>query len=127
MNKHFLLIIVIVGLLGLLSCDDSSADVELIPESIHISPGATVIKPEQTLQLRAQVLTADNITIDDVAIVWSSDNEPIARVDQQGVLTGRSQGTTYILATIGTLQSSIEITVSAIRRRILSELFTSST
>ena len=127
MNKYFLLIIVIVGLLGLLSCDDSSADVELIPESINISPGATVIKPEQTLQLRAQVLTADNITIDDVAIVWSSDNETIARVDQQGVLTGRSQGTTYILATIGTLQSSIEITVSAIRRRILSELFTSST
>ena len=127
MNKYFLLIIVIVGLLGLLSCDDSSADVKLIPESIHISPGATVIKPEQTLQLRAQVLTADNITIDDVAIVWSSDNETIARVDQQGVLTGRSQGTTYILATIGTLQSSIEITVSAIRRRILSELFTSST
>ena len=127
MNKHSLLIIVIIGLLGLLSCDDSSADVELIPESINISPGATVIKPEQILQLRAQVLTADNITIDDVAIVWSSDNETIARVDQQGVLTGRSQGTTYILATIGTLQSSIEITVSAIRRRILSELFTSST
>ena len=127
MNKYFLLIIVIVGLLGLLSCDDSSADVELIPESINISPGATVIKPEQILQLRAQVLTADNITIEDVAIVWSSDNETIARVDQQGVLTGRSQGTTYILATIGTLQSSIEITVSAIRRRILSELFTSST
>jgi hypothetical protein len=127
MNKHFLLIIVIVGLLGLLSCDDSSADVELIPESINISQGATVIKPEQTFQLRAQVLTADNITIDDVVIAWSSDNETIARVDQHGVLTGKSQGTTYILATIGTLQSSIEITVSAIRRRILSELFTSST
>ena len=127
MNKRFLLIIGIVGSLGLLSCDDSRPVAELIPESINISPGSTVIKPEQTLQLRAQVLTADNNTIDDVVIVWSSDNETIARVDQQGVLTGKSQGTTYILATLGNVQSSIEITVSAIRRRILSELFTSST
>ena len=127
MNKRFLLIIGIVGSLGLLSCDDSRPEAELIPESINISPGSTVIKPEQTLQLRAQVLTADNNTIDDVVIVWSSDNETIAQVDQQGVLTGKSQGTTYILATLGNVQSSIEITVSAIRRRILSELFTSST
>ena len=40
---------------------------------------------------------------------------------------GKGQGTTYIIATAGNVQNSIEITVSAIRRRILSELFTSST
>lgn len=74
-----------------------------------------------------QVLTADNDKIDDIAIIWTSDNESVAIVNEKGVVTGKGQGTTYIIATVGNVQNSIEITVSAIRRRILSELFTSST
>ena len=74
-----------------------------------------------------QVLTADNDKIDDIAIIWTSDNESVAIVNEKGVVTGKGQGTTYIMATAGNVQNSIEITVSAIRRRILSELFTSST
>tara|TARA_Y100000996_G_scaffold361176_1_gene303959 strand:- start:851 stop:1078 length:228 start_codon:yes stop_codon:yes gene_type:complete len=74
-----------------------------------------------------QVLTADNDKIDDIAIIWTSDNESVAIVNEKGVVTGKGQGTTYIIATAGNVQNSIEITVSAIRRRILSELFTSST
>ncbi|MBT4318803.1 MAG: Ig-like domain-containing protein, partial [Candidatus Marinimicrobia bacterium] len=104
----------------LLSCDDTKSAAELVPESINITPGSIIIKPEEKQQLRAQILTIDKQTIDDMVITWSSDNESIAIVDQKGLLTGKSQGTTYILATIGNVQSSIEITVSAIRRRILS-------
>ena len=74
-----------------------------------------------------QVLTADNDKIDDIAIIWTSDNESVAIINEKGVVTGKGQGTTYIIATAGNVQNSIEITVSAIRRRILSELFTSST
>lgn len=74
-----------------------------------------------------QVLTADNDKIDDIAIIWTSDNESVAIVNEKGVVTGKGQGTTYIIATAGNVQNLIEITVSAIRRRILSELFTSST
>ena len=127
MNKQFSLINLIFASLLLLSCDDTKSAAELVPESINITPGSIIIKPEQKQQLRAQILTIDKQTIDDMVITWSSDNESIAIVDQKGLLTGKSQGTTYILATIGNVQNSIEITVSAIRRRILSELFTSST
>lgn len=127
MNKQFSLINLIFASLLLLSCDDTKSAAELVPESINITPGSIIIKPEQKQQLRAQILTIDKQTIDDMVIIWSSDNESIAIVDQKGLLTGKSQGTTYILATIGNVQSSIEITVSAIQRRILSELFTSST
>jgi uncharacterized protein YjdB len=127
MNKQFSLINLIFASLLLLSCDDTKSAAELVPESINITPGSIIIKPEEKQQLRAQILTIDKQTIDDMVITWSSDNESIAIVDQNGLLTGKSQGTTYILATIGNVQSSIEITVSAIRRRILSELFTSST
>ena len=74
-----------------------------------------------------QVLTADNDKIDDIGSIWTSDNESVAIVNEKGVVTGKGQGTTYIIATAGNVQNSIEITVSAIRRRILSELFTSST
>ena len=127
MNKQFSLINLIFASLLLLSCDDTKSAAELVPESINITPGSIIIKPEQKQQLRAQILTIDKQTIDDMVIIWSSDNESIAMIDQNGLLTGKSQGTTYILATIGNVQSSIEITVSAIQRRILSELFTSST
>ena len=127
MNKQFSLINLIFASLLLLSCDDTKSAAELVPESINITPGSIIIKPEEKQQLRAQILTIDKQTIDDMVIIWSSDNESIAIIDQNGLLTGKSQGTTYILATIGNVQSSIEITVSAIRRRILSELFTSST
>lgn len=127
MNKQFSLINMIFASLLLLSCDDTKSAAELVPESINITPGSIIIKPEEKQQLRAQILTIDKQTIDDMVITWSSDNESVAIVDQKGLLTGKSQGTTYILATIGNVQSSIEITVSAIRRRILSELFTSST
>ena len=127
MNKQFSLINMIFASLLLLSCDDTKSAAELVPESINITPASIIIKPEQKQQLRAQILTIDKQTIDDMVITWSSDNESIAIVDQKGLLTGKSQGTTYILATIGNVQSSIEITVSAIQRRILSELFTSST
>jgi len=127
MNKQFSLINMIFASLLLLSCDDTKSAAELVPESINITPGSIIIKPEEKQQLRAQILTIDKQTIDDMVIIWSSDNESIAIIDQNGLLTGKSQGTTYILATIGNVQNSIEITVSAIRRRILSELFTSST
>ena len=127
MNKQFSLINMIFASLLLLSCDDTKSAAELVPESINITPGSIIIKPDEKQQLRAQILTIDKQTIDDMVITWSSDNESIAIVDQKGLLTGKSQGTTYILATIGNVQNSIEITVSAIRRRILSELFTSST
>ncbi|MBT3738421.1 MAG: Ig-like domain-containing protein [Candidatus Marinimicrobia bacterium] len=127
MNKQFSLINLIFASLLLLSCDDTKSAAELVPESINITPGSIIIKPEEKQQLRAQILTIDKQTIDDMVITWSSDNESVAIVDQKGLLTGKSQGTTYILATIGNVQSSIEITVSAIQRRILSELFTSST
>ena len=127
MNKQFSLINLIFASLLLLSCDDTKSAAELVPESINITPGSIIIKPDEKQQLRAQILTIDKQTIDDMVITWSSDNESIAVVDQKGLLTGKSQGTTYILASIENVQSSIEITVSAIRRRILSELFTSST
>ena len=127
MNKQFSLINMIFASLLLLSCDDTKSAAELVPESINITPGSIIIKPEEKQQLRAQILTIDKQTIDDMVITWSSDNESVAIVDQKGLLTGKSQGTTYILASIENVQSSIEITVSAIRRRILSELFTSST
>ena len=46
-----------------------------------------------------QVLTADNDKIDDIAIIWTSDNESVAIVNEKGVVTGKGQGTTYIIST----------------------------
>ena len=68
MNKQFSLINMIFASLLLLSCDDTKSAAELVPESINITPGSIILKPEQKQQLRAQILTIDKQTIDDMVI-----------------------------------------------------------
>ena len=64
------------------SCDDSNPNIELIPDSINISSSYSIIKPEQQIQLKVQVLTVDNNNINDLTIAWTSDNKSIAIVDE---------------------------------------------
>ena len=48
----------------------------------------------------------------DIAPVWSSADEKIARVSEQGVVTSVGPGTTNIVARIGDIQGACEVTVS---------------
>ena len=54
-------------------------------------------------------------------------NELVAIVNQKGLVTTKSKGLVSIIATVGTIQGMAEIVVSTTRRRVLSEMFTSST
>ena len=46
-------------------------------------------------------------------IVWSSEDESIATVNADGIVTGVSQGTTNIIATVGNQILKCEVTVRA--------------
>ena len=66
------------------------------------------VKIGQTITLTAQVLP-DNAT--DKSLTWTSDNEGVARVDAQGVVTGVTEGTARISATAGGKSDRCEVTV----------------
>ncbi len=44
-------------------------------------------------------------------LTWSSDNESIAKIDQNGLVTGVSIGSTYVNVSIGTLSASVQVDV----------------
>ena len=48
----------------------------------------------------------------DIAPIWSSADEKVARVSDQGVVTSVAPGTTNIVARIGDIQGACEVTVS---------------
>ncbi len=111
------------------ACDDKSGEDAQVPETIDISPGSgrLMLQPGQTIQLKSRVIDQKNQEILDAKVVWSSENNAVATVSENGVVTAKGVGVTTIIATFETLQGMRGVTVSTIKRRVLSEMFTSST
>ena len=85
------------------------------PQGVAMAEKNTVAVGE-TLAIEAVVLPVSVATVDQT-LVWSSSNESIATVDQNGVITGVSAGEVYITATDAKGNSdSIFITVTAEHR-----------
>ena len=122
MKESFLLIIITFAFW---SCEDKTkATTEL--DSIVISPVISILQPEQTIQLSALVIDKENSSMD-IPVVWSSTNDQVATITKEGVVTGVGRGEANIYATIDNVQGMSEVLVSDSRRRVLSEMFTSST
>ena len=96
------------------SCEDKDSAKAQVPASIVVTPVNSILKPNQIIQLYSLVIDKNNREIDDP-------------VDQNGRVTTKSKGSATIIATVDNIQGMAEIVVSAIRRKILSEMFTSST
>ena len=110
-----------------LSCEDKDASSIQVPSSIVITPVNSILKPNQSVQLYSLVIDKSNSEINEPEVAWSSTNELVAIVNQKGLVTTKSKGSVTIIATVGTIQGMAEIVVSTTRRRVLSEMFTSST
>ncbi len=80
-------------------------------ESITVSPANTIVNVGETLNLTATVEPGGAIQ----AVTWSSSDEAVATVDENGVVTSVAKGTVTITATAtdGTdVKGSAEITVN---------------
>ena len=81
---------------------------------IRISAETASILKGNTLALTASVLPWTAV---DRTVTWTSDNEEVATVDENGVITGISTGTAVITATSNldaSFSASCEVTVSAL-------------
>lgn len=79
--------------------------VTLVPEDAEIPVGGAV-------QLSASVLDAGRNILTDRTVAWRSSDDRIARVDQQGGVSGVSKGTATITAAVEGKSASTRVTVS---------------
>ena len=65
--------------------------------------------------------------LDKLSVTWESSNEAVASINNEGKITAKSKGVTKISATSSEISASFDIIVSITKKRVLSEMFTSST
>jgi len=85
-----------------------------------------MLKPGKTEQFYALVIDQNNMAMD-ADITWKSSNPSVATINNEGLVTAVAIGSTDIFATVDAVQGLSEALVSDIRRRVLSEMITSST
>ena len=120
-----LVIIILLAFLISWSCEDEKPD-ESAVSSIVITPNKIILKPGKTEQFYALVIDQNNMALD-ADITWKSSNPSVATINNEGLVTAVVTGSTEIFATVDAVQGLAETLVSGIRRRVLSELITSST
>ncbi len=72
-----------------------SADYIYVPESISITGGNTITEAEGTLQLDIVTDPSENSVKD---VTWSVDNENVATIDENGIVTAVNNGTVNVTA-----------------------------
>ena len=120
-----LVIIILLAFLVSWSCEDEKSDKSVV-SSIVITPNKIILKPGKTEQFYALVIDQNNMAMD-ADITWKSSIPSVATINNEGLVTAVTTGSTEIFATVDAVQGLAETLVSGIRRRVLSELITSST
>lgn len=81
--------------------------------SIDVTPDPASVASGLTLQLSATGVFTDESTTDLTATsTWTSSNPAVATVDAAGRVTGVTEGTTNIAATVGAISGSVALTVT---------------
>ena len=120
-----LVIIILLAFLISWSCEDEKPG-ESVVSSIVITPNKIILKPGKTEQFYALVIDQNNIEME-ADITWNSSHQSVATINNEGLVTAVATGSTEIFATVDAIQGLAEALVSGIRRRVLSEMITSST
>ena len=83
-----------------------------VPESISITGGNAITEDEGTLQLSVAVEPSENSTD---SVIWSVDNQNVATIDENGLLTAVNNGTVNVTATCAydeDVKATLAVTVS---------------
>ena len=120
-----LVIIILLAFLISWSCEDEKSDKSVV-SSIVITPNKIILRLGKTEQFYALVIDQNNMAMQ-ADITWKSSNPSVATINNEGFVTAVAIGSTDIFATVDAVQGLAEALVSDIRRRVLSEMITSST
>ena len=82
---------------------------------IDVSPAAdTLFAVGDSLQLTAEPLDANGNPVQDATITWSSEDDAVATVDSNGLVTAAGNGTANITAAAGEASGAAAVTVSQV-------------
>lgn len=90
-------------------CDIIVLPKEVVAEEIILDTNESILLMGQTLQLTATVLPEDAT---DKTVVWSSSDDDIATVDEDGLVNAISIGEAVITATCGDVNATCVVTVT---------------
>ena len=122
MKKIFLSIVIAFSFW---TCEDKTQLTQEL-DTIVVSPVRSILQLGQTVQFNALAIDKRNSSMD-IPVTWSTTNDQIATITKEGLVTAVGQGEANIYATVDNIQGMAEVLVSTDRRRVLSEMFTSST
>lgn len=81
---------------------------------ISVTPGELTVQVGEQAQLTAQGRYSDDTTADlEAEVTWTSADPDVVGVDDSGLVSAESPGTTVITAALGTVQGSSAVTVLA--------------
>jgi len=80
--------------------------------TITVSPAEATITEGSTAQFTATVYDQNDEVMDDETVFWTSSNESIATVNENGLATGLNEGESTIIATIGAIYGNAIIIVT---------------
>lgn len=123
--RKLIIHIAFLSFILLWTCEDKAKLSNLA--SIQIVANESILQPGQSTYFYARGFDKDNNRIDKINVEWSSSDESIITIDSGGKATAKSKGMAAIIALSSEISASKEIVISNTRRKILSEMFTSST
>ena len=91
--------------------------------SVVVSPDEAVLGPGDTLRLAAEAFDENGHRVNGAVFSWSSRNASVARVDASGLITGVAEGTARIMAALGDVGGTAEITIENPDRAALVALY----
>lgn len=90
---------------GTLTCGSCVAELMITPSPLSVKLGARA-------QLNAQAQSADGSIVENVDLTWESSDPSVATVDQNGLVTGESVGSTEIGVATDDISQSVSVTVT---------------
>jgi acetyl esterase/lipase len=99
---------------GVLLLQQATIEVEAPPTigSVEVTPSAPRLLQGQTVGLTATVLDEQGRPFEGATVAWSSNDNEVASVDAEGVVTAHMPGQARITATSGDRTGSAEVSVS---------------
>ena len=107
--------VVMLVLLGAQGCgtESTGAGDVLVVAAVEITPSGITLVAGSTAQLNATPKTSSGIPVPNRQVTWSSDDQGIATVSNEGIVTGVSTGATRVNASVDGVSASIPVEISA--------------
>jgi hypothetical protein len=86
----------------------------IIPTRIEIEPASVTIQEGGEENLSATVFDQNDGEVETNSLVWSSSDEAVLTVDQNGLVTGIKEGEVTISVTLGEITASVSIKVEPV-------------